>query len=48
MGSRVDSAVIRGMGKREDQFIMILDLDKVFTSGELPSSSAIALPALTT
>jgi purine-binding chemotaxis protein CheW len=42
MGSRVDSAVIRGMGKREDQFIMILDLDKVFTASELRSSSTIA------
>jgi len=35
MGSRVDTAVIRGMGKREEQFIMILDLDRVFTSVEL-------------
>jgi len=42
MGSRVDSAVIRGMGKREDQFIMILDLDKVFTATELRSSSTMA------
>jgi purine-binding chemotaxis protein CheW len=41
MGSRVDSAVIRGMGKRDDQFIMILDLDKVFTATELRSSSTI-------
>lgn len=41
MGSRVDSAVIRGMGKREDQFIMILDLDKVFTASELRTSSPI-------
>jgi purine-binding chemotaxis protein CheW len=50
MGSRVDSAVIRGMGKREDQFIMILDLDKVFTASELRSSSTIApdAPAVTT
>ena len=42
MGSRVDAAVIRGMGKRDDQFIMILDLDKVFTATELRSSSAVA------
>ncbi len=42
MGSRVDAAVIRGMGKREEQFIMILDLDKVFTASELRSSSATA------
>jgi purine-binding chemotaxis protein CheW len=40
MGSRVDTAVIRGMGKRDDQFIMILDLDRVFTAEELRSSNA--------
>ena len=40
MGSRVDTAVIRGMGKRDEQFIMILDLDRVFTAEELRSSSA--------
>jgi purine-binding chemotaxis protein CheW len=45
MGSRVDSAVLRGMGKREDQFIMILDFDKVFTAIELRSSRAIATPS---
>jgi len=39
MGSRVDTAVIRGMGKRDEQFIMILDLDRVFTAEELRSSS---------
>jgi purine-binding chemotaxis protein CheW len=39
MGSRIDASVIRGMGKREDQFIMILDLDRVFTADELRSSS---------
>jgi purine-binding chemotaxis protein CheW len=43
MGSRIDAGVIRGMGKREEQFIMILDLDKVFTASELRSSSATAL-----
>lgn len=42
MGSRVDTAVIRGMGKRDDQFIMILDLDRVFTAEELRSSSTTA------
>jgi purine-binding chemotaxis protein CheW len=40
MGSRIDASVIRGMGKREDQFIMILDLDRVFTADELRSSSS--------
>jgi len=40
LGSRVDSSVIRGMGKRDDQFIMILDLDRVFTAQELRASAA--------
>jgi purine-binding chemotaxis protein CheW len=35
LGSRIDSSVIRGMGKRDEQFIMILDLDRVFTTQEL-------------
>jgi purine-binding chemotaxis protein CheW len=42
MGSRIDASVIRGMGKRDDQFIMILDLDRVFTADELRSSTAAA------
>jgi purine-binding chemotaxis protein CheW len=42
MGSRIDNSVIRGMGKREDQFIMILDLDRVFTADELRSSNTPA------
>jgi len=39
IGSRVDTTVIRGMGKRDDQFIMILDLDRVFTADELRAAS---------
>jgi purine-binding chemotaxis protein CheW len=35
LGSRVDSTVVRGMGKRDDQFVMILDLDRVFTAQDL-------------
>jgi purine-binding chemotaxis protein CheW len=42
MGSRIDASVIRGMGKREDQFIMILDLDRVFTADELRASNTVA------
>jgi purine-binding chemotaxis protein CheW len=42
MGSRIDAAVIRGMGKRDDQFIMILDLDRVFTADELRASGSAA------
>jgi hypothetical protein len=32
------------MGKREDQFIMILDLDRVFTADELRASE-VGAPA---
>jgi purine-binding chemotaxis protein CheW len=39
MGSQLDNTVIRGMGKRNDQFIMILDLDRIFTAEELRSSN---------
>lgn len=45
MGSRIDTSVIRGMGKRDDQFIMILDLDRVFTGDDLRASAgATATP----
>jgi purine-binding chemotaxis protein CheW len=39
MGNRVDTAVIRGMGKRNEQFIMILDLDRVFTAEDLRAAN---------
>jgi len=42
MGNRIDASVILGMGKRDEQFIMILDLDRAFTADELRSSSATA------
>jgi purine-binding chemotaxis protein CheW len=40
LGSRIDSNVIRGMGRRDEQFIMILDLDRVFTAQELREVAA--------
>ncbi len=43
LGSRIDASVIRGMGRRDEQFIMILDLDRVFTSEDLHAAGA-ALP----
>jgi purine-binding chemotaxis protein CheW len=39
IGNRIDSGVIRGMGKRDDEFVMILDLDRVFTAQELRESA---------
>jgi purine-binding chemotaxis protein CheW len=35
MGARLKTEFIRGMGKRDDHFIILLDIDKVFTAEEL-------------
>ncbi len=35
IGTRIRTEFIKGMGKRDAQFIMILDIDKVFSAEEL-------------
>jgi purine-binding chemotaxis protein CheW len=35
IGTRLNTAFIQGMGKRDNQFIIILDIDKVFSTDEL-------------
>jgi len=35
IGTRLRTEFIRGMGKRDDRFIMILDIDRVFSADEL-------------
>jgi purine-binding chemotaxis protein CheW len=35
IGTRLRTDFIKGMGKRDDQFIIILDIDKVFSADEL-------------
>jgi purine-binding chemotaxis protein CheW len=35
IGTRLNTDFIKGMGKKEEEFIIILDLDKVFTTAEL-------------
>jgi purine-binding chemotaxis protein CheW len=35
IGTRLKTDFIKGMGKRDEQFIMILDIDKVFSTDEL-------------
>jgi purine-binding chemotaxis protein CheW len=35
IGTKLKTEFIRGMGKRDDRFIIILDIDKVFSSDEL-------------
>jgi purine-binding chemotaxis protein CheW len=35
IGTKLRTEFIKGMGKRDDRFIIILDIDKVFSSDEL-------------
>ncbi|MBU5636682.1 chemotaxis protein CheW [Geomonas sp. Red69] len=35
IGTKLNTDFIKGMGKHNEQFIIILDIDKVFTGGEL-------------
>ena len=35
IGDRVRTDFIKGMGKRDDKFVMILDIDRVFTAEDL-------------
>lgn len=41
MGTQFRTEFIRGMGKREDNFIIILNIDKVFSSEDLDLVNAI-------
>jgi purine-binding chemotaxis protein CheW len=35
IGTKLDTTFIKGMGKIDDHFVMILDIDKIFSSAEL-------------
>ena len=35
IGTLLKTEFIRGMGKQDDQFIIILDIEKIFSSNEL-------------
>jgi purine-binding chemotaxis protein CheW len=35
IGTRLNTAFIKGMGKRDNKFIIILDIDKIFSTDEL-------------
>ncbi len=41
IGTRLNTKFIKGMGKRDNQFIIILDIDKVFSTDELSMAQAI-------
>jgi purine-binding chemotaxis protein CheW len=45
MGTQIRTEFIKGMGKHDAEFIMILDIDRVFSAGEL-SPVRDATPAL--
>ncbi len=51
IGAKCDTRFIRGIGKHDDQFIIILDVDKVFSTDEakmLADPSAMAADELVT
>ena len=39
IGTRLNIEFLKGMGKRDEEFIMILDIDKVFSADELSLAS---------
>lgn len=43
IGTQLNTAFIKGMGKRNEQFIMILDIDRVFSAHELELAGQAAL-----
>jgi purine-binding chemotaxis protein CheW len=47
IGTRLKTEFIRGMGKRDNRFLMILDIDKVFSADELAmvESAGVMAPA---
>ncbi len=44
IGTRLNTEFIKGMGKRDNQFIIILDIDKVFSAGEIEMARAVQAP----
>ena len=44
MGTAIRSEFIRGMGKQADRFVIILDVDRIFTAEELAEASRTAAP----
>ena len=47
IGTRLSTEFIKGMGKRDNRFIIILDIDKVFSTSELAlvQATQTAMPA---
>src|SRR5689334_9643063 len=47
IGTRIRTDFIKGMGKRDSQFIMILDIDRVFSAEELSALRSVENKPLT-
>jgi len=45
MGTRLDTGFIRGMGRRGEEFVIILDIDRVFSAEDLTMVTAAGSPA---
>jgi purine-binding chemotaxis protein CheW len=41
IGSKLNTDFIRGMGKRDEQFVIILDIDKVFSADDLEAAAGV-------
>ena len=45
IGTKLKTDFIKGMGKRDDHFVIILDIDKVFSASELTMVEEALVPA---
>lgn len=45
IGTKLNTDFILGMGKHDGQFIMILDIDRTFTSDELATAGSVSVEA---
>ena len=45
IGTHLKTDFIKGMGKHNDQFLMLLDMDKIFSAGEFAKGTAIPAAA---
>jgi len=45
LGTRLNTEFIRGMGKRDEQFIILLEVDRIFSADELTVVAGAAEPA---
>lgn len=41
IGTRLNTEFIKGMGKRDDQFVIILEIDRIFSSYELSAVNGV-------